>query len=164
MSAWFLSILALVIGVVDPACLLTTRVGPIVPFAFIAAYVLALGAISFVIIGVFGMVDVMFRAAWVSAWLELDWPLWTILFAPSAISALLACWFSRPSVRRDAAMLLGVYLLLILAAMGAVGVLAHVGIRGPWFLVGGLALLSSIFFAMALVKRAAQGHEVLSDP
>jgi hypothetical protein len=110
----FLVPLVLAICALCVAGLLAKRLGPFVPFAFIAAYILAVGAILFVNIGVFHMVDPKFHHHWVNAWLEFYWPLWTTFFAPSAIFALVACWFSRPLNPRDAAALLGVYLLLVL--------------------------------------------------
>jgi hypothetical protein len=58
-------LLILAIGAVGAACVLAKRVGPIVPFAFIAPYVLAVGATTFINIGVFDMVDPKFRGAWV---------------------------------------------------------------------------------------------------
>jgi hypothetical protein len=144
--------LILAICAVGPAAyLLANRVGTIVPLAFIAACVLALGTITFTRVVVFDMVDVKFRQMPVEAWLEVYWPLWTILFMPSVVSALLACWFSRPSTRRDAAVLLGVYLFLILVAVGAAWALHPYD--GFWFIT---ALPSTVFFSMALVKRVAQ--------
>src|SRR5262249_3141216 len=141
-------------------CVLAKRVGPVVPFAFIAAYVLAMGASTFISIGVFDMVDPKFRGVWVKYWLDLAWPLETIFFAPSAICALLACWFSRPLTRRDATALLGVYLFLIIfVPIGATWALGPYLGQGFWFLVGELALLSTIFFAMAYVKRVAKSEQ-----
>jgi hypothetical protein len=149
----------LAIGAVGPGYLLAKRVGPIVPFAFIAAYVLAVGTIAFINIAVFDMIDPKFRQAWLRSWLEVYWPLWIGLLVPSAISALLACWYSRPSTWRDATALLGVYLFLILVAIVAASALhLHLGF---WLLV---ALPSTIFFAMALVKRVAQGQRHASAP
>jgi hypothetical protein len=143
-------------GAVAAACLLAKRVGLVVPFAFIAAYVVAVGAITFVNIGVFDMADPKFRNAWVESWLALYWPLWTALFAPAAISALLSCWFSRPLTREDAMALLGVCLLLILVAIEVGWALDRYA--GFWFLVGEFALLTAIFFGMACVKRAVRGE------
>jgi hypothetical protein len=150
-SLWFILAVA---GVPASAYLLAKRAGPIVPFVFIAAYVLAVGAITFIDVVVFDRVDVKFRQAPVRAWLDVYWPLATVVYVPSVVSALLACWFSRPSTWRDATVLLGVYLFLILVAVGAASALdLHVGF---WFLV---ALPSTIFFAMAFVKRVAQGRQ-----
>ncbi len=156
----FLLLLILAIGAVGAGCVLAKRAGPVVPFAFIAAYVLAMGASTFISIGVFDMVDPKFRAVWVKYWLDLAWPVETIAFAPSAICALLACWFSRPLTRRDATALLGVYLFLIIfVPIGLKWALdPYIG-PGLWFLVGVLALLSTIFFAMAYVKRVAKGEQ-----
>src|SRR5262249_15861144 len=70
--------------------------------------------------------------------------------------ALLACRFSRPLTRRDATALLGVYLFLI--------IFVPIGLQwalGPYIEPGlwGLALLRTIFFAMAYVKRVAKGEQ-----
>lgn len=146
------ALLILAMGALGPAVyLLAKRVGAIVPLAFIAACVLAFGIVTFTKVVVFGMVDVKFRQMPITAWLEVYWPLWTILFVPSVVSALLACWFSCPSTWRDAAVLLGVYLFLILVAVGAASALD----LGFWFFV---AVPSIVFFAMALVKRVTQGR------
>jgi hypothetical protein len=136
------------------------RVGLVVPFAFIAAYIVAVGAITFINIRVFGIVDPKFSQAWLNAWLELYWPFWTVGFTPSAISALVACWLSRPLTWRDATTTLGVYLFLILVVIEAGWVLDPyitkvLGNQGFWFLIGAFAVLSTIFFAMAFMKRAA---------
>jgi hypothetical protein len=148
-----LALLILAIGVVGPAYLLARRIGLVVPLAFIASYVLAVGALTFISVVVFGMIDVKFRQALLSAWLKISWPLATVLYVPSVVFALLACWFSRPSTWRDAAVLLGMYLFLILVAVGAA--LAFHLHAGFWFQV---ALPGTVFFAMALVKRVAQGR------
>jgi hypothetical protein len=146
-----IALLIMAVGAVGPAYLLAKRVRIVLPLGFIAACVLAVGAITFAKVVVFGMVDVKWRQMPVRAWLDVYWTLWTILCVPSVAFALLACWFSRPSTWRDAAVLLGVYLFLILVAVGAALVLRlQVGF---WFLVVGPSM---IFFAMALVKRVAQ--------
>jgi hypothetical protein len=146
--------LILAICALGPAAyLLARRVGTIVPLAFVAACVLAFGAVTFTRVVVFGMVDVKFRQMPVEAWLEVYWPLWTIEFVPSVVSALLACWVSRPSTRWDATVLLGVFLFLILVMIGAEWALdLHLGF---WLFV---ALPSTVFFAMALIKQVAQGR------
>jgi len=153
-------LLILAIGAVGPGWVLAKRAGPVVPFAFIAAYVLAMGASTFISIAVFDVVDPKFRAVWVKYWLDLAWPVETIAFAPSAICALLACWFSRPLTQRDTMALLGAYLFLIIfVPFGVKWALGpHIG-QGLWFLVGELALLSTIFFAMAYIKRVAKREQ-----
>ena len=150
--------LTLAIGAVWVASVLAKRVGVLVPFAFVVTYVLGVGAIILVNIGVFHIVDPKFRHHWVSAWLELYWPLWTTFHAPTAISALLACWFSRPSTRKDAIRLLGLYLLLILFAVQVAWLLD----AGVLYQLGAFVLLSTIFFATAYWKRAA--HSAPDDP
>ncbi len=68
-----------------------------------------------------------------------------------------ACWFSCPLARRDAAVLLGVYSFLILAAIGAEWA-AHP--EEPfWFLLGELVILSTTFFVTALWKRVAKAGQ-----
>jgi hypothetical protein len=116
------------------------------------------GAITFINIGVFHLVDPKFREMWVKPWLELFWPLWTIFFAPSAISALLACWFSRPSTWRNATALLGVYLFLMLVAIEIAWALDVQFL----FLVGEFALLSMIFLTIAHWK-SKQAYRRPSD-
>lgn len=75
-------------------------------------------------------------------------------------SALLACWFSRPLTRRDATALLGVYLLLIIATIEFTWALSwYAPDIGFLYFIGGLALLSAFFFAMAYVKRAPKREQ-----
>jgi hypothetical protein len=152
-STFLLGLLIVAIGTAGPAYMLAKRVGPVVPVAFVASYVLAVGTLTFISIAVFDMIDVKFRQAPLSAWLEISWPVGTVLFLPSVISALLACWFSRPPTRRDATALLGIYLFLILVAIGAARPTSSA--VGFWFV---LALPSTIFFAIALAMRVAQGR------
>jgi hypothetical protein len=153
------SLLIVAIGAVGPSYMLAKRVGPAVPLAFIAAYVLALGAIAIIPFPI----DIDIGDYKFPGWLTLNWPILIAFFAPSVISALLACWFSRPSVPRDAAALLGVYLFLILVAIGflifvAIGPLSARREVPFWFLVVELAL-GATFFAMALWWRVAKGEQ-----
>ena len=145
--------LFLALGTAGAACVLAKRVGAMVPCAFIATYVLTVGAILFVNIGVFHMVDSKFREMWVEAWLQLYWPLWTASFAPSAMLALLACWYARPVTPRDAAALLGSYLALMIVAIQIAWLLDAQAL----LLVGEFAGLGAIFLAMAHGKRTANG-------
>jgi hypothetical protein len=145
--------LFMALGTAGAACVLAKRVGAFVPFAFIATYVLTVGAILFVNIGVFHIVDPKFRKMWIEAWLEIYWPLWAVFYSPSAMLALLACWYARPLRPRDATALLGSYLALMIVAIEIAWVLdAH-----PLFLVGDFVGLSVIFLAMAHWKRTANG-------
>jgi hypothetical protein len=82
--------LVLTVGLIAAAAIIARRVGIVVPFAFVAMYALGVGAVTFVNIAVFDMVDPKFRELWMKSWLEIYWPLWSVFFAPSAISALLA--------------------------------------------------------------------------
>jgi hypothetical protein len=145
--------LILAIGAVGAAFVLAKRAGVVVPFAFIAVYVMAVGAVTFINISVFHLADSKFGAMWVEPWL-FYWPLWTVFFAPSAISALLACWFSRPSRRRDATVLLAAFLFLILVAIEIGWALDG----GLFFLVGAFVLLTVLFLAMAYWKRRQPRH------
>jgi hypothetical protein len=86
--------------------------------------------------------------------LEIYWPLRSVFFAPSAISALLATWLSSLTKAKGVALLLGVFLLLILAAIEIAWVLnPYIGRKGPWFLLGAFAFLSTVFVAIAMVVR-----------
>ena len=125
-----------------------------VPFAFVATYALGVGAVTFLNVTVFDMADPKFRELWMKFRLEIYWPLWSDFFAPSAISALLATWLSRLTKGKAAAVLLGAFLLLILAAIEIAWVLdPYIGRKGPWFLLGAFAFLSTVFVAIALVAR-----------
>jgi len=55
-STFVLAFLILAIGGVGAACALAKREGLVVPFAFTVAYVFAVGAITFINIGVFDLV------------------------------------------------------------------------------------------------------------
>ena len=145
--------LFMALGTAGAAYVLAKRVGAIVPLAFIATYVLTVGAILFVNIGVFHIVDSKFREMWIEAWLEIYWPLWVVFNAPSAMLALLACWYARPLMPTDAAELLGYYLALMIVAIEIALVLD----AQPLFLVGEFAGLSAIFLAIAHWKRTANG-------
>jgi hypothetical protein len=147
-------VLVLVVGLVAGYIGLAIRVGFVVPFALIVAYVLGVGALTLLTIVVFDMGDPKFREEWLKSWLEIYWPLWTIFFAPSAICALLATWFSGATERRDAVMMLGVFLVLILITIEIGSVLdPYIGRYGFWSLLGEFAILSAIFFAIAQVAR-----------
>ena len=89
-----LLVLVLVVSLVASGRLLAGHVGFVVPVAFIATYVFGLGALILLNVGAFDMADPKFREEWLTTWLVIYWPLWTILFAPSAICALLATRFS----------------------------------------------------------------------
>jgi len=68
------------------------------------------------------------------------------------ISALLATWLSRLTKGKEAAVLLGAFLLLILAAIEIAWVLdPYIGRKAPWFLLGAFAFLSTVFVAWSRV-------------
>ena len=151
---FFVPPLVLAVGLIAAAVILATRVGLVVPFAFVATYALGVGAVTFLNVAVFDMVDPKFRELWVKSWLEIYWPLWSVFFTPSAISALLATWLSRLTKGKAAAVLLGAFLLLILAAIEIAWVLdPYIGRKAPWFLLGAFAFLSTVFVAIAMVAR-----------
>jgi hypothetical protein len=74
--------------------------------------------------------------------LEIYWPLRSVFFAPSAISALLATWLSSLTKAKGVAPLLGVFLPLILAAIEIAWVL------DPYI---AFAFLSKVIVAIAMV-------------
>jgi len=129
--------------------------GLAVPIAFLAAYAATVGAVSFVNIAAFDLIDSKFREAWVSAWLQIYWPLWTVFFSPAAVTALLACWYSRVS-GSGAAKLLGAFLLIIIIAMEVTVLMdRHIARYFPWWLLGELATLTAVFFWAAHTCRRA---------
>lgn len=155
----FLLLLFMALGTVGAAYVLAKRVGAIVPFVFIVTYVLTVGAILFVNIGVFHIVDPKFRETWLEAWLEIYWPLWAVFFAPSAMLALLACRYARSLMPRDAAKLLGSYLVFILVAIEIAWVLD----AQLLLLAGEFVGLSAIFLTTAYWKRTASGVQLNSS-
>ena len=151
---FFVPPLVLAVGLIAAAIILARRVGLVVPFAFVATYALGVGAVTFLNVTVFDMVDPKFHELRMKSWLEIYWPLWSVFFAPSAICALLATWLSRLTKGKEAAVLLGTFLLLILAAMEIAWVLdPYIGRKGPWFLLGAFACLGTVFLAIAMVAR-----------
>jgi positive regulator of sigma E activity len=85
-----------------------------------------------------------------------------IIFAPSAICALLATWFSGVTDRRDTAMMLGVCLVLILIAIEFLWPLdPYIGRYEFWLLLGAFAILSANFFAIARFARVRPANEHL---
>jgi hypothetical protein len=145
--------LFMVLGTYGAAWVLARRVGAIVPIIFVATYVLTVAAILLVNIGVFHIVDPKFRQTWKEAWLEIYWPLWAVFFAPSAMLALLACWYARPLTPRGAIKLLGSYLVLMVVAIEIAWLLD----AQLLLLAGEFAGLSLIFVATAHWKRKASG-------
>jgi len=157
---FFVPPLVLAVGLIAAAIILARRVGLVVPFAFVATYALGVGAVTFLNVAVFDMADPKFRELWIKSWLEIYWPLWSAFFAPSAIFALLATWLSRLTKGKEAAVLLGTFLLLILAAMEIAWVLdPYIGRKGPWFPLGAFAFLSTVFVAIAMVARVRRRQD-----
>ena len=170
---FFLPPLVLAVGLIAAAIILARRVGLVVPFAFVATYALGVGAVTFLNVTVFDMVDPKFHVPYapggrtrlgeelrMKSWLEIYWPLWSAFFAPSAIFALLATWLSRLTKGKEAAVLLGAFLLLILAAIEIAWVLdPYIGRKGPWFPLGAFAFLSTVFVAIAMVARVRRRQD-----
>ena len=157
---FFVPPLVLAVGLIAAAIILARRVGLVVPFAFVATYALGVGAVTFLNVAVFDMADPKFRELWIKSWLEIYWPLWSAFFAPSAIFALLATWLSRLTKGKEAAVLLGAFLLLILAAIEIAWVLdPYIGRKGPWFPLGAFAFLSTVFVAIAMVARVRRRQD-----
>ena len=79
------------------------------------------------------------------------------------ISALLATWLSRLTKGKEAAVLLGAFLLVILAAIEIAWVLdPYIGRKGPWFLLDAFAFLNPVFVAIAMARvRRRQGQPAL---
>ena len=83
--------------------------------------------------------------------MEIYWPLWSVFFAPR---------LSRLTKGKEAAVLLGAFLLLILAAIEIAWVLdPYIGRKRPWFLSGAFAFLSTVFVAIAMVARVRRRQD-----
>jgi hypothetical protein len=103
------------------------------------AYIAAVGALAHVFVVVLGRGE---------ADLEFYWTLWTIVYAPAALAALLAAWYAWLPPR-GALALLGFFLALICAAM----LLSFAYFdTGPGLVT--LALLAGGFFLVAQACRA----------
>jgi hypothetical protein len=63
-----------------------------------AAYVLLVGALTYVNAVVFGLIDKEFLDARAHGWIHRHWPLQTIFYTPAAVGALLATWYSKRSM------------------------------------------------------------------
>jgi hypothetical protein len=116
--------------------------------AFIAAYILTIGVLTFVNVVVFRFADAKFLSASFRAWWEIYWPLWTIFYAPAAIAALLAAWSSGLQGRATS-LLLCLFLALIVVAMEPSYLYDA---QGPQLLIE-LLLLAGIFVVVAQVCR-----------
>jgi hypothetical protein len=156
-SLAILLVLVLVISPVATARFLARQVGFVVPFGFIGVYLLGVGALTLINVRALEIADPKFK--WLDFWLIIYWPFWTIIFAPSASSALLATWFSRSTEQRGAAMMLGAFFVLILIAIEMVGAFDPNGRHSFWPHLGAFAILSAIFFAIAQVARVRRAKE-----
>jgi hypothetical protein len=120
---------------------------------FGVAYVLLVGALTYVNAVVFGLVEREFLDARVQGWLQIHWPFQTIFYAPAAVAALLATWYSRLP-RGDAAWLLIFFLGVILLMME--WDYATWELRKPSLVVF-LVLLAIGFFIAARICRKRAG-------
>jgi hypothetical protein len=84
--------------------------------AFLAAYALAVGALTHLAVVVLGLVERRYAGAPWQAWLGVHWPLQAAFYAPAAVAALLAAWYSRLPME-DVPGLLGAFLGVILFMM-----------------------------------------------
>jgi hypothetical protein len=83
---------------------------------FGAAYVLLVGALTYLNAVVFGLIEREYLDARVQGWLRIHWPFQAIFYAPAAVAALLATWHSR-LLMEDAVWLLSFFLGVILLMM-----------------------------------------------
>src|SRR5262245_52001770 len=110
---------------------------------FVAAYFLAMGTLlyaNFVVFSSRGRMELPWSDFWIG---------YTMFYSPAVVAALLAAWYSRVPVRR-APVLLALFLALI-TAMVQWTLLQRTG--GGSLLIGELAILSIVFFAIALMCR-----------
>ena len=156
-SLAILTVLVFVVSPVGTARALARQIGFVVPFGFVGAYVLGVGALTLINVRALATADPKFNM--LDFWLIIYWPFWTIIFAPSASSALLATWFSRATERRGAAIMLAAFLVLILIAIEMVETLDPKGRHSFWPHLGAFAILSAIFFAIAQFARIRGANE-----
>jgi hypothetical protein len=137
--------------------------GLAVSAGFVGAYILLVGALTCFNVVLLGHLDGKFANAPWQAWLEIYWPLWSIFYAPAAVTALLAAWYSGLSLRHTAA-LLGAFLVLILLVVETTwltfAVRPHAERFGQEMLLGELVFLTGAFFVAASVcRRTAPRHQ-----
>jgi hypothetical protein len=90
--------------------------GSAVAAAFLTAYVLAVGALTHLTVVTLGLVERRYAGAPWQAWLSVHWPRQAGFYAPAAVAALLAAWYSRLPME-DVPGLLGAFLGVILFMM-----------------------------------------------
>jgi hypothetical protein len=110
---------------------------------FLAAYVLAVGALMYANTAWFGLGDVKFGA---DGW-QLYWPLWSLFYAPVAFAALVAALCSGVAPRSKKAGLLWASFILILASME---VSFALDVELPVLLVEWVVLAAAFFGAGAV--------------
>jgi hypothetical protein len=111
--------------------------------AFIAAYILLVGALVY---ASFGLFDPFLRR--VGLW-QIFWSGYAIVYSPAAAAALLAAWYSRLSPR-GTSVLLAVFMALTCVVIQWT-LLQKTG--GGSLLIGELGMLSVVFFAITLICR-----------
>ena len=129
-------------------------IGLVVACAFLVGYVFLVGVVTYLNVVVLGLFDEKFYnsrlqylyhyAPW-QAWLKIDWPFCVVLYAPSAVAALIAAWYSKLSLW-DAALLLSAFLTLLLTVM-------QVASPMPAY-IGGLVFTVIAFFVTAQICRS----------
>jgi hypothetical protein len=120
----------------------------LVACAFLVAYVVVTGALTYVNVVVFRLADAKFLSDPFRAWVEIYWPLWAVVYLPAAATALLAAWYSRLPLRSALAPL-GAFIVLISVAMEA-SFVYHAD--WPTLLIE-LVVLSATFFLVAWTCR-----------
>jgi hypothetical protein len=117
--------------------------------AFGGAYILLVGALTYLNAIVFGLVHRSYAAAPWQGWLQYYWPFFALAYAPAAVAALLSARYSRLSIGGMVAFL-GASLVLILLVMQLDYGSWEVG--KPTQIVQAL-LLGGAFFLVARVYR-----------
>jgi hypothetical protein len=93
-----------------------------------------------------------------ATWLDVDWPILSVLFAPTAAAALLAAWWSKQS-SRDALALLARFLALIIVVVEATAIWRlYLGRYIFLALIGAQILLIGAFFFVGLLIRIANNR------
>jgi hypothetical protein len=119
-------------------------------FGFLVAYIIAAGALTYVNVVIFRLADGKFLSDPLRGWLEIYWPLWTIFYAPAAVAALLAAWFS--GLQGRAASWLLVFFLAVIGLTVEATYILDPRDGATWLLLETL-LLASIFVVIAQTCR-----------
>jgi hypothetical protein len=129
--------------------------GVVVAVVFLCSYVLLVGALCYVDLI---LLDGGRAYGHPPTWLDVDWPIFSVLFAPTAAAALLAAWWSKQS-SRDAVSLLARFLALIIVAVEAVAIWRlDLGRHIFLAIIGAQVLLIGAFFVVGLLLRMANNR------